>query len=526
MHANLLHLPYFWDEAGYYVPAALDFYRRWTLIPTFTNAHPPLPNVVLAMVWHAFGFHILVTRLIACAFAAAALLAAYELAQRLLGASLALALAGLCAVYPIWYVQSSLVHADIFAAAFTLGGFALYLTAPELQPADPATPSGASSPRRLVWAAVLFSLAALSKETSILQPAALFTAELWYVTRARTTQERHAHLRWLAVLGTPLPLLATWFGYHRLRTGFTFGNPEFLRYNATANLSVAHIASSLWYRFLHLFWQRNIWLPIVLACACLFLRPRSEVRSKSLSPRLLRTIALLLCVNWLAFSILGGALLTRYLLPMYPLLLLVCLRVWQSRTALWPALAALAAAGFLSALWFNPPTYFAPEDNLTYRDMIVVHQDAIAYLERHNPNATVLTAWPASAELTRPDLGYTDHPFHVFPIEDFQRGQIATAAEHPGNFGTALVFSVHYIDPGLRRWLGLHPASASARKFAATRDLSAAEIARALGGDVAWSENRDGEWAAVLRFQRRYDAQQVPPARLNLPADAYVAALP
>src|SRR5208282_2258194 len=44
-HYTLLRLPYFWDEAGYYIPAAWDFFRTGTLIPqtTVTNAHPPLP---------------------------------------------------------------------------------------------------------------------------------------------------------------------------------------------------------------------------------------------------------------------------------------------------------------------------------------------------------------------------------------------------------------------------------------------------------------------------------------------------
>ena len=36
LHAPLLRLPYFWDEAGYYVPAAHDllqhpYYRAWSM---------------------------------------------------------------------------------------------------------------------------------------------------------------------------------------------------------------------------------------------------------------------------------------------------------------------------------------------------------------------------------------------------------------------------------------------------------------------------------------------------------------
>jgi len=44
LHAPLLRLPYFWDEAGYYVPAARDLFLTGSLIPhsTLSNAHPPL----------------------------------------------------------------------------------------------------------------------------------------------------------------------------------------------------------------------------------------------------------------------------------------------------------------------------------------------------------------------------------------------------------------------------------------------------------------------------------------------------
>jgi hypothetical protein len=44
LHAPLLRLPYFSDEAGYFVPAARDILLHGTLIPqtTLSNAHPPL----------------------------------------------------------------------------------------------------------------------------------------------------------------------------------------------------------------------------------------------------------------------------------------------------------------------------------------------------------------------------------------------------------------------------------------------------------------------------------------------------
>src|SRR5258707_14249030 len=123
-HYRLLRLPYFWDEAGYYIPAAWDFFRLGTLIPqtTVTNGHPPLPSILLAAWWPLSGYVVSGTRTLVCMVAAAALLAVYKLAKSLVTTPAAIAATLLTATYPIWFAQSTLAHADIFAAAFTLWG--------------------------------------------------------------------------------------------------------------------------------------------------------------------------------------------------------------------------------------------------------------------------------------------------------------------------------------------------------------------------------------------------------------------
>jgi 4-amino-4-deoxy-L-arabinose transferase-like glycosyltransferase len=504
-HLTLLHLPYYWDEGGYYIPAALDFYHSGTLIPHFTNAHPPLPNIVLGSLWHVVGFHILATRLIVCAFAAAGLVAVFRLSVGLVSASAAVAVTLLTAVYPIWFAQSTLAHADIFAAAFTLWALSLYLPCMAGVSADP-------TPRLRVSVAVLFSLAVLSKETSIVAPAAL--AALHLVRWLRRPGDRRAareHLLWIAALGFPLLPLLAWYAYHRHVTGFIFGNPEFLRYNATANFTLLHFVTALRYRLMHLFWQRNIWLPILFAVTCFLLPRRSQQQACGLSREALRLIALLVAANWIFFSILGGALLTRYLLPVYPLILLVCVAFWRTRTPRWPLLAAATGAAFVSALWLNPPTSFAPEDNLTYRNMIVVHEQAIDFVAAHYPEATVLTAWPVSADLFRPELGYVSRPIRAFSIDNFTLPEIQKAAGEPGHYDTAIVFTTHFLAPSFRRYLLNHPNSRRGREYAATRDLSPVEIAALLGGRIVWQNDIHGEWAAVLRFDRSYDAALTTP---------------
>jgi 4-amino-4-deoxy-L-arabinose transferase-like glycosyltransferase len=504
-HFTLLHLPYFWDEGGYYVPAALDFFRTGTLIPqsTVTNAHPPLPMILMAGWWKIFGFHIVATRVLVCLFAAAALLAVFRLASTLLNERAAWATAFLTAIYPVWFAQSTLAHADIFAAAFTLWAIALYLEPREARPN--------------VKIAALFALAALSKETAIITPLTLAAYELWLSLRAGRNRAvpkipATTHLKSGLALSAPLLPLLAWYGYHRFKTGFIFGNPEFLRYNATANLSAYRIFLCLYHRIVHLTLHMNMFVAVACAIAAI-LMPSIASRAR-LSRPILTAISVILVANVLEFSILGGALLTRYLLPMYPLVILICVAIWQRHMPRlqWLWLAALTAVAFLAGIWINPPYAFAPEDNLTYRNMIVVHQQAIDFLQAHYPDATVLTAWPAAAEISRPDLGYTTHPYKFVAIENFSLTQIQHAASDPGAYDTALLFSTKWAPPrGAINLAGRNSAN-DAKYFDFHLDLLPNEAAAILHGEVVWQTSRGGEWAAILHFPRIVDASLIPPA--------------
>jgi hypothetical protein len=212
--------------------------------------------------------------------------------------------------------------------------------------------------------------------------------------------------------------------------------------------------------------------------------------------------------------VLGGALLTRYLLPMYPLILLVCVNTWRRRIPEgWPLIAALSAAGFLAGIWVNPPYAFAPEDNLTYRDFVVLHQAAVRFIDRTYPQATVLTAWPATSELNRPELGYTNHPLKTTAIQNFSMEEIQKAAADPGSYDVALIFSTKWAPPANRVDLGRHNESTDAKYFDFHRDLSPAEVAAILHGEVVWQAHRKGEWAAVLHFPRIVEAALVEPRK-------------
>ena len=516
LHLSLLRLPYYWDEGGYYIPAAWDFWRLGTLIPVSTvrNAHPPLPSILLAAWWKLTGFHIYSTRLLLCLVTGLALLGIYRLARGLAGEAVGLTVAVLTAVYPVWFAQSTLAHADMFAAAATLWALSFYLDDTDRAGTgtSPGAGHSAANISRAVNTALCFSLAVLCKETAIVTPAALFLLEAFRAWRARftATGENSAggfadRLPMLAALAFPALPLTAWYIYHRLKTGFAFGNPEYLRYNATANLSAVRVLLSLWHRLIHLSVHMNLFVPVLLTVATLMLPALPDRRR--LPSAAIVSMACILVANWVAFSVLGGALLTRYLLPAYPLILLLCVAEWRRRVAQWGLLAALSLAGFAIGCVVNPPYPFAPEDNLAYADAIRLQQMAIHQVEQNSPAATVLSAWPVTAELQRPELGYVRQPVKTAEIQNFTREEVAKAAQIPGNYDAAIVFSTKYNPPPGGLNLATRTSAADSRYFDAHRDLLPAEVARALGGTVVWQAERKGQWAAILHFNRSYDAE-------------------
>ncbi len=257
LHTPLLRLPYFWDEAGYYVPAARDLLLTGALIPfsTPSNAHPPLVLAYLALAWKVLGYATVVTRTAMLGVAAFSLLGVFRLAQRIANTEVAVASSICTALYPVFFAQSSLAHLDLAAAGLTFWGLLAYV-----------------ENRR--WATVTwFSLAGLAKETAILAPLALFGWELiapffapvfvvpsesrdlgssrgprkpgFFVAFVPRNDKISSSSAICGPLLIPLLPLALWYAFHYARTGFVFGNPEFFRYNVQATVQPLRVRSRL-----------------------------------------------------------------------------------------------------------------------------------------------------------------------------------------------------------------------------------------------------------------------------------------
>lgn len=524
LHLPLLRLPYFWDEAGYYIPAAYDFLLHGELIPRSvpSNAHPPLPAIYLAAWWKLSAFKPAVTRTAMLLLAALALSAIFRLSRMLTNFSVAIATVLCTAMYPVWFAQSSLAHADLSTATFVLWGLFFYFRSLlgsgfgrqadglVLVSKEEVAAERSKARRDAISAMILFGLACLSKETSAIVPLSLAAFDLAEGLR-RSRRVRREHLLRPVLLVASIAPLALWYLYHRHRTGYFFGNPQFFSYNVTATLTPLRILVSIGLRLWQMLGYMNLWL-LTLATIWVMRYPALPEKDGNERPRIALgvqyRIATVLLGELLLFSVLGGAALARYLLPTYPLVILIGVATLRRRLPEWTSAVGLVLGGFVLALFSNPLGYIPPEDNLSYRNYVILHKEAADYLQKRDPHARVLTAWTATDELTRPFLGYVRQPMSVVRIEDFSYNQLQLARLAPGEFNIALLFSTKQ-EPSaslLDRWPWWERMSS--RYFGFHRDLPPEVAAEMLGGRISWARRRGQQWVAVVSFDRVENAKE------------------
>ena len=119
----------------------------------------------------------------------------------------------------------------------------------------------------------------------------------------------------------------------------------------------------------------------------------------------------------------------------------------------------------------------------------------------------MLTAWPASDELTRPYLGYVPKAIQVVKIEDFSAEQVLSAADARSRFDVALVFSTKYrpqhsVFDRFRLW-----QEWKSRYFGYHVDLTPEVAASVLGGSVVYVERRRGQWVGIIEMEKVEEAK-------------------
>ena len=390
-HAPYFDLPYFWDELGQFVPAALDIYHDGAWIPhsTVPNSHPPGVMAYLALVWKIFGYSIVATRsamlLLASLTALATFLLAIHLCRGLNGAP-AFAPVLLLLLDPLFYMQSMMAQLDMPAMLFTVLALLLFLQDHHRS------------------AALMCIALVLAKETGVLLPLIFFLTLL--LDRPRS--------RYAAYYAAPFAVLAVWFFLLWHSTGHLFGDAGYTHYNLGYALHPVRATICLLRRIYILFIADFRWAGTI---AILYAWKKSLIYAN----RAWRITWLFIVGHVLLVSLLGGAELERYLLPVLPLVYIAMAAAWSVRRPFWrnAGLVAVSAA-LLMGMFVNPPYPFPLENNLAMVDFVELHHTAAEYLESSYAAKTIYTAWPLTAALRDPRFGFVEHKLSAAETSDLR----------------------------------------------------------------------------------------------------------
>lgn len=492
IHRPYLKLPFHWDEMGQFVPASLDIYRSGDWVPhsTLPNVHPPAVMALVALAWRVFGYStpehsILVARSAMLAVASLGALFAFLLAIRLArGAAGAPAFAAVLFLLasPLFYTQSMMVQLDM--PAMTLTALALLLFLED----------------RWGWCAAVCTLLVLTKETAVTTP---LVFGVWLGFARESRGQRSKALYFLA----PAMALAAWLLVLHRATGHWLGNAEFAQYNVAGALRPLQILYSAAERAFYLFVKEGRFIGVIALYvgwrllrgsatgAARTSKPAQEPVAPRLFPRRDWAMAALVAGAQLAVvTLLGGAVLDRYLLPVLPILYAAFATAASAYPAAWrwTSHTALIAVLLLSWVW-NPPYPFQYEDNLAMVDFVELQRSAAGFLEINAPTRRIASMWPFTGAIGNPEFGYVERPLRPVSLQSFQLPNLANL--DPRSFDLLVVYSRQYPMEG--SWLDVAPLHALLRRLPGYRPQATNDELSESGFLSLARWERHGQWIEV-----------------------------
>jgi 4-amino-4-deoxy-L-arabinose transferase-like glycosyltransferase len=400
-HGAVLDLPYFWDEMGQFVPAALDIFHEGAFVPksTLPNVHPPGVMTFLAVFWRVFGYSVQNTRIAMLLLAAAGVLFTFMLAVRLCRTSSgfpAFTAVLLLFCSPLFYTQSMLAQLDMPAMVFTCLALFLFIE------------------KRYAAAAIACTVLVMMKETALTTPAVFGACLL-------LEQRRREAMYFLA----PAIAVALWLAYLAAVTGHLFGNPEFTHYNVAFQLHPVRLALTVIRRVYYLFFDNFHWIGTVAIVV-------AGRKTTIFHNREWAIVAAVFVAQALAVTVLGGAALERYLLAVLPLFYVAAAAAFTTLKQRLRRIATVAMSAGLFASLFIPHVFPYPyENSIAVVDFVRLQQQASEFIESQQSGKTVASAWPFPDALRRPEFGYVTAPIRARGLDNFDPATVLTLKANP-----------------------------------------------------------------------------------------------
>ncbi len=350
LHWSLLREPYHADEIGYISPATHELLKAnepASPAPLSPMSSSPLVGFYLATCRKLFGKSIVVTRAAMLVVSALALLGLFRLSGRVANGRVAWASVVCSALYPVFFNESAAARASIAAAALTMWGLLFYLPLRKR-----------AHWRRRVLCVLLLALAGLAKETAALAVPVLAGWEMLRHWRERKFEKaavvrvRERRAVWLSTALLLLALLpvAVWLVSQQQRARQLSGNTEYLRAKVETPLGRSQLLTATGARI----WQATAYMnlyvltvPTLLLTLCA--RPvRDEgIERGRIDVSIQLVFAALTLLYVVVLSLVSETTQARDMLPVVPLVILICVSTVWRRTRYWQFLIALMCAALV-----------------------------------------------------------------------------------------------------------------------------------------------------------------------------------
>ncbi len=384
-----LWLPYYWDEAGVYAPAANALYEHGlslmpgALDPEFSRGHPLLFVFLAASMFKLFGSSVLTAHVFAFFISLLLLWVVYYKAARYYGHTVGLITSILIAVQPFFVGLSTLLLPEILLALFAW----LALTS--------------FHENKYGMAGLYSTLAVLTKESGILLPIT-FTAYLLLQQILFWKEHKGKWNSRMLLLFTPFAFFGLFLVVQKIQNGWYF----FPYHVSTVSLEWPTVQKHFQDFFNFLIWnQKRYWWKWIMIAGLASAIVKGTFTKNSLRNSFLLLLGVFIAGNLCASSL--AFYMSRYvflLLPALALIVSICLYTVARSIAVRGVVVLLLSVAALSTLDTNKFNY---EEDIAYRKSVYTLVNAFNYLQQHQqPQDTVSGPFPAYFILATPNNGY------------------------------------------------------------------------------------------------------------------------
>lgn len=388
-----INLPFFWDETGVYVKAIAYMYQhKISLLPQsmpsdLSRGHPLLFVFTYSLIVKIIGYHIWLLHAISLCVSVATLTIVFLLGKKVLSPLVGLSASMLLAVQPFFVAQSMMVLPEMLLTLLSILTIYFFIE------------------KKKLFYLLACSLAVLTKESALILPVTLLAGDIafCFFTKppAKTNIVKEISSRtWILI---PLIVFVLFVFIQRYQMGWFFF-PEHIGYISS---NPKTILARGFYAIFFIFGCQKRFLWLIPICFLLYkLVLNALIKRKATQQDYFFIILSSFFIGAILFAAINF-MMNRYLLYALPVVVIMAVSGLMKLIIDKRIMIGIIILLMVVSISFPKSNKFVYDVSLDYKDVVLVQQQATAYLENHNLyHAKIFTNYPVYHGLMDTCLGY------------------------------------------------------------------------------------------------------------------------